>query len=92
MRGLCAGVSYCVLEVFERGELRLLRLKDPWAGENSILYVLDVRREQAAAPTIGKGARGGGRKPSLLIVCHHQVALDVAGKQGSTKTRKTLLL
>lgn len=33
MRGLCSGVSYCVLEAFERGELRLIRLRDPWAGE-----------------------------------------------------------
>lgn len=77
MRGLCAGVSYCVLEVFERGELRLLRLKDPWAGENSILYALDVRREQAAAPATGEGAGGGAEAISIdTVVCHHQVPLD----------------
>ncbi|CAM9856392.1 unnamed protein product, partial [Scytosiphon promiscuus] len=32
MRGLCSGVSYCVLEVFERGDVRLIRLRDPWAA------------------------------------------------------------
>ncbi|CAN0180868.1 unnamed protein product [Pylaiella littoralis] len=32
MRGLCSGVSYCVLEAFERGDLRLIRLRDPWAA------------------------------------------------------------
>ncbi|CAN0018362.1 unnamed protein product, partial [Laminaria digitata] len=33
MRGLRSGVSYCVLEAFESGGERLLRLKDPWAGQ-----------------------------------------------------------
>lgn len=33
MRGLSSGVAYCVLEVFEIGEIRLVRLKDPWSGE-----------------------------------------------------------
>eukprot|EP00903_Cladosiphon_okamuranus_P013365 g12456.t1 len=32
MRGLCSGVSYCVLEAFERGDVRLVRLRDPWAA------------------------------------------------------------
>ncbi|CAB1109230.1 unnamed protein product [Ectocarpus sp. CCAP 1310/34] len=31
MKGLCSGVSYCVLEAFEKGGTRLLRLRDPWA-------------------------------------------------------------
>eukprot|EP00904_Undaria_pinnatifida_P013872 jgi/Undpi1/9615/HiC_scaffold_27.g12071.m1 len=33
MKGLCSGVSYCVLEAFESGGQRLLRLRDPWAGQ-----------------------------------------------------------
>ncbi|CAM9516779.1 unnamed protein product [Ectocarpus sp. 6 AP-2014] len=32
MKGLCSGVSYCVLEAFEKGGTRLLRLRDPWAA------------------------------------------------------------
>eukprot|EP00752_Nemacystus_decipiens_P009768 g8724.t1 len=32
MRGLCSGVSYCVMEAFERGDVRLVRLRDPWAA------------------------------------------------------------
>ncbi|CAM9938209.1 unnamed protein product [Choristocarpus tenellus] len=32
MRGLSCGISYPILEVFDQFELRLLRLRDPWAG------------------------------------------------------------
>lgn len=38
MRGLSSEVAYCVLETFERGNVRLVRLRDPWAGEWPALH------------------------------------------------------
>lgn len=46
MKGLCSGVSYCVLEAFERGDVRLVRLRDPWAGERKHMRGRTYRNEQ----------------------------------------------